>query len=605
MQHNKESQQLQYALAQHAQRLGLTRVEVIDDDLGASASIGGKRREGFERLLAAVALGDVGVVFSRELSRLSRTDTDWCRLLELCQIFDTLVADAEHIYDLSLLDDQLVLGIKGTLSVVELKIIRQRMLEGVLNKARRGELCRMPAPGYVLDPNSRLVKDPDLRVQEAIALVFTKFRETGSARQTFRWFHDHDVSLPVNKPHAGSWKIVFQLPSLSFVTDVLRNPIYAGAYVYGRRPTEKIVVDGRKKKRQRNGVPIEHARVFLQNNHEAYIDWQSFQEHQQMLRNNVKNWERDESVGPARSGKGLLTGLLRCRRCGRKLHVRYWGKSGTAARYVCPGDNELGGHYCLGFGGSTVDRHFARQLLAVISPSGLEASMLACTQLEKQDDARCSELTCQLEHAKYETLRAFEQYDQVDPRNRLVASELERLYNDKLEQQRSIEAKLAVPDATYRPLADDERAKLLALGDNFSEVWESPHCPPELKKRIVRALVEEVLVDEQPKGTLDFIVHWKGGVHTHFTMPKPQAGVGEQTTIDDLDVIRLMAERYGDDQIARVLNKLGRRTGKGKRWNQQRVATARRNHGIAGQRHQPVDPDLFTLNWRCTSPRCE
>ena len=596
VQHNKESQALQYALAQRAQMLGCERVEVIDDDLGCSAAVGAPRRQGFERLLAAVALGDIGIVFSRELSRLSRTDTDWCRLLELCQIFDTLVGDAEQLYDLNLLDDQLVLGIKGTLSVVELKVIRQRLYEGTLNKARRGELIRMPAPGYVLDGQSRLVKDPDLRVQEAMGLVFTKFRETGSARQTFRWFHDSEIELPVNKSRDGRWKMTFQLPRLSFVTAVLRNPIYAGAYVYGRRPTQKVLVDGQIKKRQRSALPLEQARVFIANNHEAYIGWDDYQENLRMLRNNVKRWEPDDSIGAVRAGKGLLTGLLRCRHCGRKLQVRYWGKSGTAARYLCEGDYELGGKYCLGFGGSTVDRRFSEQVLVVICPLGLEASLLACAQLQTQDDEQRGALKRQLEQSQFEVMRAFEQYDQVDPRNRLVAAELERRYNEKLEQQRGIEAKLVQIEGERTSLSVQEQDQLRALGECFEQVWHSPLCPPELKKRIVRTLVEEVLVAEQPQGTLDFVVRYKGGVHTSFTMPKPRAGVGEKTADQDLDIITKMGARYGDDQIARVLNKLGRTTGKGKRWNEIRVATARRNHCIAGQKHATPNPDLFSLN---------
>ncbi len=263
VQHNKESQRLQYDLKNRAKQLGFKRVEVIDDDLGFSAAIGARRREGFERLLAAVALGDVGIILSREVSRLSRTDTDWCRLLELCQLFDTLIGDAEHLYDLSLLDDQLVLGIKGTLSVIELKVLRQRLWEGMQNKAKRGQLIRMPAPGYVLDPTRKLVKDPNHRVQHAIGLVFVKFRETGSIRQTYHWFHDHDVELPVNKSRAGRWQIVFQLPTMSFVSDVLHNPIYAGAYVYGRRPVSSAWVDGQVKKRQCSRLAAEQARVFI------------------------------------------------------------------------------------------------------------------------------------------------------------------------------------------------------------------------------------------------------------------------------------------------------------------------------------------------------
>ena len=237
VEHNCESRELQYALVDRARSLGWKRVDVIDDDLGASAGLAAAPRAGFERMLAAVALGVVGIVISREASRLSRTDRDWCRLCEVCQIFDTLIGDGERFYDLSSLDDQLVLGIKGTLSVVELKVLRQRLLAGTYHKASKGELHRTLAPGYVLDALGNLVRDPNQRVQEAIALVFSTFREVGSIRQTHQWFHDHGIELPVNQ-YRGNPRIVFQLPTYSFLSSVLHNPIYAGAYVYGRRPQE-------------------------------------------------------------------------------------------------------------------------------------------------------------------------------------------------------------------------------------------------------------------------------------------------------------------------------------------------------------------------------
>ncbi len=229
--HNPESQRLQYAMVDRARDLGWSQVEVIDTDLGSSAAMGSRTREGFQRLLTAVALGDVGIVLSREVSRLSRTDKDWCHLLEVCQLFDTLLADAERVYDLNSMDDQLILGIKGTLSVVELKTLRLRLYQGMEEKARRGELSRLWPPGYVRDALGRVVKDPDERIREAIASVFRKFRELWSIRQTYRWFHDHGIELPVNKVVAGKHQIVFQLPTHSFVADVLRNPFYAGAYV--------------------------------------------------------------------------------------------------------------------------------------------------------------------------------------------------------------------------------------------------------------------------------------------------------------------------------------------------------------------------------------
>src|SRR6266508_7962 len=596
VQQNLESQRLQYALADRARALGWREINVIDADLGWSASVGAPPRDGFEHLLAAVALGQVGIVLSRELSRLARTDTDWCHLLELCGILNTLVGDDEHNYDVHLLDDKLILGIKGTLSVVELKVLKQRLLAGMEAKAQRGELIRILAPGYVTDGSSKVVKDPNLRVQEAIALIFQTFRQTWSARQTFKWFPDQGIELPVNRARDGRIELVFQLPTLSFIGDVLHNPIYAGAYVYGRRPVEVRLVDGRLRRRQGRLRPLTEARVFIADHHEGYIEWAMYEEHQQRLRGNSLRQDGDEGTGAIRAGLGLVARLLRCGRCGRKLHVRYWGKHGTAARYLCHGDFPAGGQYCLGFGGSTVDRRISEEVLGVLSPLGVRASLEALAQLSAKDSARREAWRRQLEQAEYEARRAFEQYNAVDARHRLVASELERRWNAALEEVERQGAALAEREREVPVLSEDERASVLALGERLAEVWESPACRPELKKKILRTVLEEIIVTyDEAADTLCFVLHWAGGTHTAFTMPKPRSGVGQPTALEDLELIRRLAVRYGDDQIAAVLNKLGRRTAKGKRWSQQRVHTARRNHDIAGQPRAARDPEILSL----------
>ncbi|MEJ2419702.1 MAG: recombinase family protein [Exilibacterium sp.] len=271
--------------------------------------------------MASIALGEVGLVLSRELSRLSRTDKD----------------------DLNRLDDQLVLGIKGTLSVVELKTLKLRLQQGREAKAKRGELGRCLAPGYVADPTGLIVKDPNLRVQEAIALVFKTFAELGSIRQTHRWFHEEKIELPVNQSMGGRYQLVWQLPTMSFVSDILHNPLYAGAYVYGRRPIETVIKNGQAYKRQGRARAAEEASVFIPAHHPGYISWAHYQRNQNIMRSNGGNFTQDDSALAVRAGQGLLTGLLRCGHCGRKLHIRYWGKSGTAARYVCTGEFANGG----------------------------------------------------------------------------------------------------------------------------------------------------------------------------------------------------------------------------------------------------------------------
>ena len=359
--YNLESQRLQYEVADRIRNLGWGSVEIIDSDLGSSAGMAAERREGFERVLSLVALGEVGIVGSREVSRLSRTDKDWCRLLEVCQIFGTLIADEQQIYDLNYLDDQLVLGIKGTLSVVELKVLRQRMQAGQESKARRGELFKRLPVGYHRDLMGKVVLHPDQRICEAIRLVFMKFRERWSIRQTFQWFRDHDIELPAN-PIRGT-KLIWKVPTQSLVRDILINPFYAGAYVWGRRPVTTLLLGGRLQKRQSAMRRAEECRVFIPNHHEGYIDWATYEENQRMTRRNSVNWQGDECMTAIRAGQGLLVGLLRCGHCGRKLHVRYWGGRGTHARYLCKGDYDDGGAYCLGFGGASVDRRLGLELL--------------------------------------------------------------------------------------------------------------------------------------------------------------------------------------------------------------------------------------------------
>jgi DNA invertase Pin-like site-specific DNA recombinase len=594
---NPESQRLQYALADTAKAYGFQQVEIVDGDLGRSAAIAAPTREGFKGILSSVALGEVGLVLSGEVSRLSRTDKDWCQLIELCQLFNTLIADAQNLYDLNRLDDRLVLGIKGTLSVVELKTLEFRLQQGREAKAKRGELGRCLAPGYVTDPLGQIVKDPNLRIQEAMALVFKQFHRLGSIRQTHRWFHEEQIELPVNKPLGGQFQLVWQLPSFSFVSDVLHNPLYAGAYVYGRRPSEVVVKDGQPRKRQRSPQPAEAASVFIQDHHPGYIGWAQYQRNQDLMRSNGGNFTQDESALAVRSGQGLLTGLLRCGRCGRKLHIRYWGKSGTAARYMCIGDFAAGGQYCLGFGGATVDKRLSEEILKVISPHGLNASIAAIERLRDQGSDRQAALQRQLQQVEYEAQRAFDQYNQADAANRLVTAVLEQRWNDKLETLERLKGELEAHRDTTVSLSPAETEAILALGSDFAPVWDDPDCPMVLKKKIARTLINEIVVDlDEAAQTLQMIIHWHGGCHTAFAMPKPQSGaVAHKTALEDLELITQMARRYRDDEIARVLSKLGRRTGKGNRWSQTRVAYVRKRYGIDPPAETTRDHGILNL----------
>jgi hypothetical protein len=414
-------------------------------------------------------------------------------------------------------------------------------------------------------------------------------------RQTFQWFRDHDIELPAN-PIQGT-RLVWKVPSQSLIRDILCNPFYAGAYVWGRRPVTTLLVEGRLEKRQGATCRAEECRVFIRDHHVGYIDWATYEENRRMIRRNSVNWEGDESMAAIREGQGLLVGLLRCGHCGRKLHVRYWGGRGTNARYLCKGDYDDGGQYCIGFGGASVDRRLGQELLKVISPLGIEASLKALEELSAGDVAQRVTLGSKLEQLTYEARKAFEQYDAVDARNRLVADELERRWNQKLEEIETVKQQLSSLNASRYSLSSEEEARIRFMGENFAELWQSDCCPPTLMKMIFRTVIEEIIVrTDTQKKTLQFTIHWKGGAHTQLEMDRPRSATETRTSIEALDIIRRMAVRSGDDQIASVLNRLGYSTGKAKRWNQIRVATARRNHSIPGQKRAVPNPERISLS---------
>jgi len=597
VQQNKESQRLQYALKETASAWGWKHIELIDTDLGSSASLGASVRKGFESLIASVAMGEVGIIFNREASRLSRTDKDWCRLLEICGVFNTLISDGEQVYDLNDSDDQLILGVKGTLSVYEVKILRKRLVEGMQEKAARGEFRRQLPPGYIWEPGGGIVKDPDQRVQEAIRIVFNKFREIQSIRQTFLWFHSEKIELPVTKERAGRKHIVWQLPRHDAVRRILQNPFYAGVYVWGRETAQLSYVDGRIVKRTTRRHEAREAKVFIEKSHEGYISIDTFEENQRMIRRNYLVDRAGARVGAARNGQGLLGGILRCGRCGRKLYVVYSGRSGTAARYTCRGDYSSGGRYCLAFGASTVDRRFSAELLTVISPYGIEAAVEATRIAFSREGEERKLIEQKVAQVEYEATRAFEQYNEADPRNRLVAAELEKRWNEKLQQLEQARKELQrLEESRSSTMSEQDKDRLRALGEGFHQVWASESCSVALKKKIIRTVVEEVIVNlDDVSQVLKFIIHWKGGCHTELEMPKPPSGIGLKTAEQDLEIIRKMAVRYGDDEIARVLNKLGRQTATGKRWSAFRVETIRGKYSIAGHTYTVEDSEILTL----------
>src|SRR3954453_12318694 len=407
---NLESKRRQYGLADRTRQLGWNDVAVIDDDLGRSGA--GARRPGFEKLLAAICEGRVGAVLSLEASRLARNGRDWHTLLEFCGLVGTLIVDEDGIYDPASPNDRLLLGMKGTMSEMELSVFRQRSIEAMKQKARRGELFLTVAVGYVKAGDNRIEKDADRRVQEAIALVFRKFSELQTIRQVLVWLRQEKILLPALGTGAGADRIVWRLPVYPTVHHMLTNPVYAGAYAFGRRSARVIIENGRKRvirSMQRNWRNWE---ILLPHHHEGYIPWAEFERNQGLIADNA-NGRRFMSRGAVRPGEALLPGLFRCGRCGKKLHVRYGGHT---YRYECVGAfNQLAAARCITFGGMRVDRALAKEVLGTLQPVGVKAALAAIEARSQQRSEKKGQLELALQQARYEAARVQRQYDATDP----------------------------------------------------------------------------------------------------------------------------------------------------------------------------------------------
>jgi len=594
---NTESSRRQYALKDRAKQLGWQIIETIDEDLGYSASAS-NTREGFKKLVASIAMGEVGIIFSLEVSRLSRTDSDWCQLIEVCRISDTLIGDNDQIYNTNSMDDQLILGIKGTMSVLELSVLKERMLKGQEEKAKRGELFKLIAPGYVCYDGITLVKDPDKRVQESVSLVFKKLKELNSARQVMLWFQNNNIELPVNTFSSEGRKIGWKIPNYSFIKEFFKNPIYAGAYVYGRRKRTKIVDQENKIKTKDIVVPYSHARVFIKDHHEGYISWEQFKENERMLSANQVNSNEDTSSTKF-PGKGscLLTGLIRCGICGRVLHVHYYGKKKKAGRYLCKGNHANGGKYCIGFGSALIDKKISEEILKIVQPYTFEASLKAIDSYNKNKEERLQHLNLKCQQTQYETNRAFEQYNKVDPANRLVAEQLEKRWNLKLVELEELTKEISKVKSDTSSLSDNEKQDIMELGQKFHETWNKSSCSIELKKKLIKLFIKEIIVSlDKERKELSFLIHWQGGSHTKFSMNPPQhASEKHRTSKENIEVIQALAKHYKDDIIAGVLSRLGRRTGTGKKWTKTNVSVTRSRYKIASPNKNTLDTNIVNL----------
>jgi DNA invertase Pin-like site-specific DNA recombinase len=573
---NLESQRRQYGLTERARQLGWPDVEVIDDDLGRSGA--GARRPGFEKLLAAICEGRVGAVLSLEASRLARNGRDWHTLLEFCGLVGTLIVDEDGVYDPTSPNDRLLLGMKGTMSEMELSVFRRRSIEAMKQKAKRGELFLTVAVGYVKAGGNRIEKNADRRVQAAIELVFRKFTEFQSIRQVLVWCRQEKILLPAAGSGETAGKIIWRLPVYPTVHHMLTNPVYAGAYAFGRRTAQVTIEQGQKRVVRRMQRDWRRWDVLIRDHHEGYISWAEFERNQQLITDNA-NSKRFMSKGAVRHGEALLPGLLRCARCGKKLRVRY----GQTYRYECVGAfNQLAAARCITFGGMRVDRVLAKEVLARLQPLGVEAALAAVETCKQQHVEKKGQLELALEQARYEAARARRQYDAADPENRLVAGELERRWNERLLEVRDLELaveQLGADEASA--LTEADREKLMTLGRDLAEAWDRPGVTPETRKKIMRTVISEIIVDIVDD-SLELIIHWQGGDHTRLTTKRNRPGQSRWATDEEVvDLVRALARQMPDEAIAALLNRLGKSTSHGNSWTRGRVCSLRHQYGVA------------------------
>ncbi len=576
--HNQESARRQYGLADRARQLGWTAVEVIDDDLGRSG--GGIDRPGFERLLAAICDGRVGAVLAIEASRLARNGRDWHTLIEFCGLIGTVIVDEDGIYDPRHPNDRLLLGMKGTMSELELSLFRQRSQEALKQKARRGALFLGVAAGYLRIGRDRIEKDPDRRVQDALRLVFAKFSELQSVRQVHVWLRDEGIDLPAaSNSAADGHSVVWRLPLYNTVYNILTNPVYAGAYAFGRTASKVSVENGRKRVKRGLRRPLAEWEVLLKAQHEGYIGWSEFERNQQVIADNATG-KGALARGAVRRGELLLAGLLRCGQCGRKMYVGYGGKAG---RYYCQGALvNHGTERCISFGGLRADQAVGAEVLRILKPLGIDAAVRALEVQTSETSAARRQLELALQQARFAVAHARRQYDAVDPANRLVAGELERRWNEALQAVHRIEGEIAAIQARKpAPLGEKERRQLMQLGADLDLAWSHPAATAATRKRILRAALHEIVVRVEG-GFIQMVLHWPGGDHTALKLKMNGVGKHRWTVSEDtLSLIRELARLMSDQQIARLLNRAGKPTGRGNGWTKARVCSFRSHHGIA------------------------
>jgi len=564
------------------------QVIVIDEDLGLSGS-GWAERSGFARLTAQVALGRVGIVLGLEVSRLARNNADWYRLFDLCSVTDTLVGDSDGVYHPALFNDRLILGLKGIMAEAELHVLRARLEGGIRNKAARGELRRGLPVGFVWgEADGEVSFHPDESVVHTLRTVFAKFTELGSVRKVWLWFRSEGLTFPL-RSHMKS-AICWVAPSYHTVHQVLTNPVYAGAYIYGRSRHERYVDEQGRLRRRTRHLPMAEWSVLLPEHHLGYIDWSTFQANQTRIDANVHP-QPHQAGGAVREGAALLQGLARCGKCGRRLHTHYTGRNASPG-YHCSGKDIVQGRgvYCLNVGGVQIDQAVVEAFLKALTPAAVAATELAAQQLEADQDRALVQWRLAVERARYEAERAERQYRAVEPEHRLVARGLETEWEKRLRDLAAAEAELERRERQRpRTLSPEEKKKLRSLGSDLDKVWTAPTTTDRDRKELLRALLEEVILAvNKPERSAHLTLRWRGGTLTDLDLSLPRMKPrGLHTDEDTISPLRRLAVHYPDDVIAGILNRQGRRTASGERFTANQVGSLRRYRNIL--RYEPPE----------------
>ena len=588
---NLESQRLQYDLVKIARQRGFVDIEVIDDDLGRSAS-GTVARPGFDRLLGLLCVGKVGAVLCSDASRLARNGRDWHHLLELCGMVDARVIDTDGVYDPGRPNDRLLLGMKGSISEFELSVLRIRMGDAKRLKASRGALRISVPVGYVWHRDTGLNLDPDLRLQEVIRSVFARFRSLGSARQVLLSMTADGAHFP--RPSEQGRMISFEWAPLRYrnIITLLKNPFYAGVYVYGKSEKQTTLIDGRARRNYGRSKPFGTWEVMIKDHHEGYIDWEEYERNQKQLA--VNNYAFAGGVKSGRGGRALLSGMMLCGRCGKRLSVVYTGNPQSRPVYRCQRGNVSGQPRCMNFGGPRVDAAIAQELLRVVEPIAIEAAFEAERMHRKQQEDRDRILALEIEQARYEARLAERRYAACDPDNRLIAAQLEKSWEQALQRVKELEARQFAEQPQAIEVAPDAFAN---LAGELSAAWNAPKVSMRARQQLLRTLITDIVanVDDETREVI-LTIHWRGGQHSELRVRKPRTGEHGRTTADDaLEVVRSMAGRWPDEHIAATLNRMGLTTGQGNTWTSERVYTARRLHGIRAYRSAEKGGEWLTL----------